>query len=417
MLVTNMIRPSWLRFWLLAALFFSSPAWAQLKLSVIPSEAHTNADVTLTIEIAEPEGEVEVNVLAQRIDSDNDGVIDSSFEMATPVSNPAVVKDLGRRLPYAKDRNPQLKKIQYSFSSPSSPGDYWVRVKPKDGPPDTATQEPLLVYSRQVQVGDNEAFALGRLPSKVPKPVLAELYRSLRRGETDRSGQPAVWMVDRDRKKTQLTTAGSATDPTWAPPGKRERWLAYSYKASPDAAFNVWILDTATPSNRRQLTFSEKDDLSPMWSPDGSKIAFVRGDSVYVSHIDREHGEESIVTQSGLQQILSWDAKSGSIVYLTVVSDKRVKQIWAVDLKSKTRKALAYNPLWGLIRSVAASKRGDRLLFEWKSRTSKNVDIFALDFPALTSANLTEDFHQARCMKPSLSANGEEVAFVVIPID
>lgn len=401
----------------LLTVFFCGTAFSQVDLSVIPREVHTNGEVTVTIEIPNPEGEVEIRLLAQRIDSNNDGVIDQDFGIAFPVGRAMIVKDLGKSLPYAKDRNPQLRRIQYRLLSPAASGEYLVEVKIRGEHIEKGVQKPLLVYSRRVEDRDNEASVLNRWSGEVPKVVMAELYRSLRGDSQDRVEQSLLWMVNAKGERIQLTNDGLATDPQWAPAGKNASWLAYSFADSQDATFDIWILNTENPSDRRRITGSAEDDLSPIWSPDGNKIAFVRGDTVFVSYIDRKHDAEAIVRQDGVQQILSWDARFQSLVYLRVFSKERVKQIWAVNVESKKTKALTYNPLWGLVKSVTASSNRNRLLFEWKARTSKEVDIYSLDFPGLVSVNLTENFRRVRCIKPSLSADGKQVAFVVMPID
>lgn len=397
-------------------LFFSDHAGASVDLNVIPQEVHTNGDVALIIEIPVPKGQVEIELLALRVDSNNDGVIDRQFGPGARFARPKIVQDLGKQLPHALDENPQLGRILYRLSAPPKPGEYVVQVKAKSDNLGAKVRKPLVVYSTEINARNNEASALSRLPHKMPKIFLSELYKSLRQGQQEVSGQPVLWKIDANGEKVQLTYSGRATDPQWAPAGRNSSWLAYSFAESPGTTLEIWILDTRNPSDRQRITNSVEDNRSPIWSPDSTRIAFVRGDTIILSHIDGSHGEETIVKHHELQQILFWDVPTHSIIYLNLHQEGQVKQIWAVDVNTKKTKALAYNPLWILIRSTAASSNAKRLLIERKSRTTQEVDIFALDFPGPTNVNLTAQFRKVRCVKPSLSTDGKEVALVVMPI-
>jgi len=76
-------------------------------------------------------------------------------------------------------------------------------------------------------------------------------------------------------KRTEITNeAGTKAYPAFSPDGKR---LAYSMRgvSSHDDSFHVFVRDLPGGAPR-QLTDSPANDLSPVWSPDGASIAFVR---------------------------------------------------------------------------------------------------------------------------------------------
>jgi TolB protein len=67
---------------------------------------------------------------------------------------------------------------------------------------------------------------------------------------------------------------GMAGFPVYSPDGSR-----IAYTSERDGIANIWVMD-ADGSNRVPLTASEGetlDDYHPAWSPDGERIAFVRG--------------------------------------------------------------------------------------------------------------------------------------------
>ena len=67
---------------------------------------------------------------------------------------------------------------------------------------------------------------------------------------------------------TQLTSFRTNTEPVWSPDGSR---IAYVHE-DPDASSDVWVMD-ADGTHKKQLT-DVGDVVSPAWQPDGQSIAF-----------------------------------------------------------------------------------------------------------------------------------------------
>lgn len=94
---------------------------------------------------------------------------------------------------------------------------------------------------------------------------------------------------------TRLTSGtASEDDPVWSPDGSR---IAYQSNAS--GTWDIWVIG-ADGSNPRNLTADSAYDLVPTWSPDGSQIAYVSdaSGSVDIWVMDADGSDRVNVTSS-----------------------------------------------------------------------------------------------------------------------
>jgi dipeptidyl aminopeptidase/acylaminoacyl peptidase len=100
------------------------------------------------------------------------------------------------------------------------------------------------------------------------------------------------------------------------------RWVAYTVRETnwDDNAYEteIWLVDASGAGSPRQLTNGKKSSLSPAWSPDGSRIAFVsdRTDKRQIYLISPAGGEADALTsvEDGVTS-LGWAPDGRTLAY------------------------------------------------------------------------------------------------------
>jgi Tol biopolymer transport system component len=147
--------------------------------------------------------------------------------------------------------------------------------------------------------------------------------------------QAAVQLTWFDRGGRTLATLGDAAPYLDIALSPDERRVAVGLATGTPANTDIWTFDIARNVPSR-LTFDPGFDASPVWSPDGTRIAFLGNRSGKVSlrqqSITQTATDESLFDASGLYQISpsNWSADGRFIAYTSTESG--TSDVWILPL-------------------------------------------------------------------------------------
>ena len=187
------------------------------------------------------------------------------------------------------------------------------------------------------------------------------------------STRPLLW-VSRAGRNERASAPAAWTGLDLAPDGKR-----VAVHRHESAGGDVWILDAGQETPSRFTFEASQDNSMPLWSPDGTRIAFAsqRGGKwgLYVKLSDNTRGEESILESENPVMPMSW---SGDRLVYWTNDPKTAGDIYSVDLTGE-RKATA-------ILQTAADERNPQVSLDGKwlaysSNETARSEIYVRPFP------------------------------------
>ena len=156
---------------------------------------------------------------------------------------------------------------------------------------------------------------------------------------------------------------------------------------------HLWIVPTDGSRPPRQITFSERGESQPQWSPDGSRIAFLSargaaaGDEqprpeIQVLHLDGGEAEKITNAKEGVTGF-SWSPDGTRIAFLSVdslsktteaarkrkddpqvyESDFRLSHVWVVDVATKKENELVHTTEFTVRGAPAWSPDSKRIAY------------------------------------------------------
>ena len=229
-----------------------------------------------------------------------------------------------------------------------------------------------------------------------------------------------IWVMEgHGGNPARLTNMmNEALEPVWSPDGTR---IAYT-RANDFDPGDIWVVG-AGGSNPVNLTDDPAHDFSPTWSPDGTKIAFVR---------------EDLTSNNTPGDIWVMDANGSTAVNLTNDPARYLTPVWSPDGTKIAFVRGAFEPgtdfhgpieIWvmdasgsnavNLTNDAAAdaspawSPDGTRIAFA--TDRDGNAEVYVIGADGSNRVNLTND--PAHDFSPAWSPDGAKIAFVRDPGD
>jgi TolB protein len=165
-----------------------------------------------------------------------------------------------------------------------------------------------------------------------------------------------------------------------------------------------------------QLTSDDASDANPVFSPDGSKIAFCSTRSgnwdIYVMDLDGKNVTQ--VTSSPMQEIHpSFSPDSSRVVYCAMSNRSGQWEIWTADLLTNEKRMIGF----GLFPTWSPAKGKDQIAFQKaRARGSRWFSLWTLDLVGGEARRVTEVAvsTNAAIVSPSWSPDGKQIGFATI---
>jgi len=192
-----------------------------------------------------------------------------------------------------------------------------------------------------------------------------------------------------------------------------------AFSDNPEGNYNIYLMNAESGTAVRQITTSNLNEYSPVFSKDGKKIFFVQAEpytsnqqTFYRYYIWSFDLEKNILIQYSEGYSPSVTPEENRIIVGRTNKETGFSEIWLLDLEKGNEYLLLSSRDRGYIES-AVSPDGKRLAVASRSvgtQVATNFDIYILN---IDGSNLTQlTFHPGHDLSPKWSKNGKSLYFI-----
>ncbi len=205
-----------------------------------------------------------------------------------------------------------------------------------------------MIYVQNVLTGERERVSAFKGINGAPtwSPDGKRLAMSL-----SKDGNSEIYVMHLGSKRLRRLTNHYAidTEPTWSPSGD-----SIAFTSDRGGRPQIYQISAQGGGKAERLTYDGRQNLNPVYSPDGKRLAMIRGEggSYRVAVMDLENKMTQILTDARLDESPSFAPNGSMVIYATEYMGRGVLSAVSVDGRVQQRIGLqeggdAREPAWG----------------------------------------------------------------------